>query len=108
MFVKASLIKVRNNSQAWIRIVISKSLEVMGFSEDGMFFEFHHNFYNHQGKQLAHCQMMGGWMDLQTRRLTSLKPELLKMFANVVKGEGFRTLTKEDTRRYIIPRKDLA
>lgn len=84
------------------------SLEVRGTSEDGMFFEFHHNFYDHNGKHLAHCEMMGGWMDLKTRKLTPLEPALLEKFGQLEKAEGFRTLTREDTRRHVIPRKDLA
>ena len=83
------------------------SFEIMGMSQDGMFFEFHHNFYNQSGKHLAHCEMMGGWMNLKTRKLTPLDPELLERFGNLEKAEGFRFLTKADTRRYVIPRKDL-
>ena len=83
------------------------SLEIMGMSEDGMFFEFHHNFYDQNGKHMAHSEMMGGWMDLKTRKLTPLDPELLERFGNLERAEGFNLLTKADTRRYIIPRKDL-
>lgn len=83
------------------------SLEIKGMSEDGMFFEFHHNFYDPNGKHLAHCEMMGAWIDLGTRKLTPLEPELLRKFSEFEKAEGFRTLTREDTRRYAIPRKDL-
>lgn len=84
------------------------SLEITGMSEDGMFFEFHHNFYDPKGKHLAHCEMMGAWIDLGTRKLTPLEPELLSKFSEMEKAEGFRTLTRQDTRRYAIPRKDLA
>ena len=84
------------------------SLEFKGLSENGMFFEFHHNFYDSRGKHLAHAEMMGGWINLKTRKLTALPPELLDKFRNLEKAGGFRTLTKEDTRRYAIPRKDLA
>ena len=83
------------------------SLEIKGMSEDGMFFEFHHNFYDPEGKHLAHCEMMGGWMDLNTRKLTSLDKELLGRFSTLVRAGEFRTLTREDTRRYAIPQKDL-
>ena len=83
------------------------SLEIKGMSEDGMFFEFHHNFYDPRGRHLAHCEMMGGWIDLTARKLTPLDPELLHRFKALEKAEGFRTLTREDTRRYAIPRKDL-
>lgn len=84
------------------------SLEIMGMSGDGMFFEFHHNFYDTSGKHLAHCEMMGGWIDLNTRKLTPLNAEMLQHFQNLEKGEGFKVLTRADTRRHAIPRKDLA
>ena len=83
------------------------SLEVKGFSEDGMFFEFHHDFYDQDGRHMAHGQMMGGWMDLEKRKLCSLAPELLRRLELMEKADGFRILTREDTRRQVIPRKDL-
>lgn len=83
------------------------SLEIKGISKDGMFFEFHHNFYDGAGKHLAHSEMMGGWMNLDTRKLTPLEPELLRRFQDLEKAEDFRELTRADTRRYAIPRKDL-
>ncbi len=87
---------------------IKVSLEVMGLSEDGMFFEFHHNFYDSNGKNVAHCEMMGAWISLKTRGLIGLTDDLLAIFNSTVKPEGFRVLTKEDTRRFgKIPQKDL-
>ncbi len=87
---------------------IKVSMEIMGMSDDGKFFEFHHNFYDHKGKNFAHCEMMGAWMDLKTRKLTALPDDLLKLFENVEKAENFRRLTKEDTRKYTRVPKDLA
>lgn len=79
---------------------IKVSMEIMGMSEDAKFFEFHHNFYNHKGENFAHCEMMGAWMDLRTRKLTGLSDNFLSTFKEVEKGEGFRILTKEDTRKF--------
>ena len=86
---------------------IKVSMEIMGMSEDAKFFEFHHNFYNHKGENFAHCEMMGAWMDLKTRKLTGLTNDFLKSFSGVEKGEGFRVLTKEDTRRFAKTPKDI-
>tara|TARA_R110002051_G_scaffold95735_3_gene165774 strand:+ start:21501 stop:21977 length:477 start_codon:yes stop_codon:yes gene_type:complete len=83
------------------------SMEIMGMSEDGKFFEFHHNFYDFKGKHFAHCEMMGAWMDLKTRSLTSLSKDFLTLFKDADKGEGFRILTKEDTRKFSKTPKDL-
>lgn len=76
------------------------SMEIMGMSEDGKFFEFHHNFYDHKGTNFAHCEMMGAWMDLKTRSLIGLTNEFLTTFSGAEKGDGFRVLTKEDTRKF--------
>ncbi len=87
---------------------IRVSLEVKGMSEDGMFFEFHHNFYDAKGRHMAHCEMMGAWIDLKTRKLTSLTNDLLSRFSAMEKAEEFRVLTREDTRKYFKRPKDLA
>lgn len=79
---------------------IRVSLEVKGISEDGMFFEFHHNFYDHKGRNVARCEMMGGWISLKTRKLTDLSPELLQRFDQAEKSEDFKILTREDTRKF--------
>ena len=75
------------------------SLEVVGMSEDGMYFEFHHNFYDEKGRNLAHCELIGGWISLETRKLISLPEKYLSNFNNMEKPEGFRTLTAADTRK---------
>ncbi len=86
---------------------IRVSLEVVGMSEDGKFFEFHHNFYDYKGRNVAHCEMMGAWISLQSRKLIGLPDHLLKTFKAVEKPETFRLLTKEDTRRFAKVPKDL-
>ncbi|MCX2718340.1 acyl-CoA thioesterase [Lentiprolixibacter aurantiacus] len=84
------------------------SLEVMGLSEDGMYFEFHHNFYDHQGRHLAHCELIGGWISLKTRKLIPLEARFLSAWDKVEKPEGFRILTAADTRKYAKRPQDLA
>ena len=86
---------------------IKVSLDLMGLSSDGMFFEFHHNFYDHTGKNFAHTELMGGWMNLSTRKLMPLPVELLDRFKEVPKHPEFRILTKQDTRAHAKIPKDL-
>ena len=76
------------------------SFEVKGFSRDGMFFEFHHNFYNEAGQHVAHCELMGGWFSLMTRKLITMNEEMLAKMDAVEKADDFRWLTKEDTRKH--------
>jgi acyl-CoA thioester hydrolase len=86
---------------------IKVSLEVVGLSEDGKFFEFHHNFYDSKGRNVANCEMMGSWISLKSRSLTGLPEHLLETFQAVEKSESFKTLTKEDTRKFAKVPKDL-
>ncbi|NNG08663.1 MAG: acyl-CoA thioesterase [Arenibacter sp.] len=93
--------------EAFLGKPVQVSLELMGLSEDGMFFEFHHNFYDHNGRNFAHCQVMGAWINLRTRSLTALQGELLEAFNSIPRPQGFRVLTKEDTRKFEVRPMDL-
>lgn len=86
---------------------IKVSIELSGLSEDGMFFSFDHNFYNDRGQHLAHCEMLGSWIDLDSRKLTTLPKELLELSSKFPKSESFKVLTKEDTRKHSVRPKDL-
>ncbi|MEO1011266.1 MAG: acyl-CoA thioesterase [Bacteroidota bacterium] len=86
---------------------IKVSLDVKGMSADGKFFEFHHNFYDAKGRNVAHCEMMGAWISLETRKLIGLPQVLLQKFQNMEKAGDFRILTKEDTRRFAKVPRDL-
>ena len=86
---------------------VKVSLEVTGTSEDGKFFEFHHNFYDYKGRHFAHCEMMGAWMDLKNRSLTGLTNDFLAAFEATEKPDGYRVLTKADTRKFAKEPKDL-
>lgn len=80
---------------------VKVSLEFAGMSKDGMFFEFRHNFYDHNGKNFARCEMMGAWIDLKERKLIGLPDEFLQAFEAMEKTDDFKTLTKEDTRKHV-------
>lgn len=79
---------------------VSVTLEVTGLSADGMFFEYHHNMYDRDGKHVAHAEIMGAWISLESRSLTTLQDDLLARFNKVEVSGSFRTLTKADTRKY--------
>lgn len=78
---------------------VTVTLELKGLSEDGMFFEFTHNIYNHKGQHCASCEMLGSWIDLKDRKLTSLPDYLVKGLDNLSRTDDFKMLTKEDTRK---------
>lgn len=79
---------------------VKVSLQLKGISEDGMYFQFLHNFYDEKGKNFARCEMMGGWIDMQARKLTGLPKELLDRFNAFEKSDDFKIISKEDTRKF--------
>ncbi|MGS2763347.1 acyl-CoA thioesterase [Sinomicrobium sp. M5D2P9] len=79
---------------------IKVSLELAGMSEDGRFFEFHHNFYDDKGRNFARCEMMGAWIDMNTRKLTGLPPEFTHILDSLPRTADFKVLTKESTRKF--------
>lgn len=86
---------------------VSVSLQLKGISDDGMYFQFLHNFYDAKGKNFARCEMMGGWIDLKERKLTGLPKELLANFDVAERTDDFKIISKEDTRKYSERPKDL-
>ncbi len=86
---------------------VTVSLQLKGLSDDGMYFEFLHNFYDENGKNYARCEMMGGWIDLKERKLVGLPKDFYEKFNALKKTDDFRILTKENTRKYSQRPKDL-
>ena len=79
---------------------IRVSLQLKGSSEDGMYFQFMHNFYDQDGKNFASCEMMGGWIDLKQRKLVGLPDTLLQKLNTLQRTEDFKILDKEETRKH--------
>jgi acyl-CoA thioester hydrolase len=77
---------------------IKVTFELGGVSEDGAFFKFVHNFYDHKGRNLAYCEMLGAWISLETRKTTSLPTELSSLLENAPKTADYKILTKADMR----------
>lgn len=86
---------------------VKVSLQLKGLSEDGMFFEFLHNVYDYKGRNSARCDMLGSWINLNTRKLTALPAELRERLYLLDHTNDFRILTKEDTRAHGVVPKDL-
>lgn len=80
------------------------SLEVKGLAEDGRFFEFEHNLYNHKGQNCARSPIFGAWIDQKTRKTTGLPSEWLDLLDEHKVSEGFKVLSPADTRiEHIVP-----
>lgn len=80
---------------------IKVSLEVSGMSEDGLFIQIAHNFYNEEGRNLANAEMLFSWMDLKTRRFGRVPKEMLQKIENFPRTKNFKILTKNDTKSLI-------
>lgn len=59
------------------------------------------------GRNVAHCEMMDAWIDIEKRNLTALPEDILAVFNEIEKPEDFKWLTKEDTRKFAKAHKDL-
>ncbi|MBE7641324.1 MULTISPECIES: acyl-CoA thioesterase [Salegentibacter] len=79
---------------------IKVTLQLKGLAEDGMYFEFLHNFYDENGQNFASCEMMGAWIDLKERKLTKLPKALRDNLDSLGHTDDFKVLTKEDTRKF--------
>lgn len=82
---------------------IMVTLQLKGLSKDGMFFEFEHNIYAEDGTHHIYTELMGGFIDLGTRKLTALPEGLINsVFDDLERTEDFKWLTSEDTRKHQI------
>lgn len=82
---------------------ITVTLQLKGLSKDGMFFEFEHNIYGKDGTHHNYTELMGGFIDLETRKLTTLPAELItRVFDDLMRTDDFKWLTREDTRKHQI------
>lgn len=76
------------------------TLEVSGISENSQFTKIEHNFYNDKGDHMAHAEMLFSFINLKTRKLGRVPEEAIKKINSFPKSKDFKTLTKEDTRKY--------
>lgn len=86
---------------------IKVTLQLKGLSKDRKFFEFLHRFYNQSGENCASCEMLGSWIDLNTRKIVPLPGYLYQKLNGLEQTDDFRLLKKEDTRKFGVFPKDL-
>jgi acyl-CoA thioester hydrolase len=79
---------------------ITVTCELSGMSVDGSLFGFRHDFYDHNGKNLARGLMMGAWMNLKERKITSLHEDLLKKIDSFPKSRDFKEIHLKETRSH--------
>ncbi len=74
------------------------SQELLGASKNGVFYKIRHNFYDKDGNNFARGEMLGAWIDLKERKLTSLPLEVATKFFERNRTKDFHFFTKEETR----------
>ena len=74
------------------------SVEVDGYSDDGRFGRLLQNFYSPEGVNLARLELIFGFMDLKTRKLSKFPDAEFEKFKTSYKTKSFEVMTKEDTR----------
>ncbi len=79
---------------------IKVSLEVFGYTENCQFVLFHHNFYNQEGKNLAHAEMLFSFINMNTRKLGEMPIEISNKIKGFPKSNNFKILTREDIQKY--------
>jgi acyl-CoA thioester hydrolase len=87
--------------------IIRVSTAIAGLSKEGTFFEFEHNFYDEKGINIGRCEMIGGWMNLNSRKLTPLSADILTRLDASNKTANYKEITSKDTRKWNKIPKDL-
>lgn len=89
------------------RETVRVSLEIAGFSNDGRFIKFAHNFYNPEGKNLAYAEILFSWIDIKKRKIGTVPPNLLSIIETFPRSQSFKFLNKEDLKVNALTPKDL-
>jgi len=79
---------------------VTVTCELTGLSADGSLFSFRHDFFDANGKNLARGLMMGAWMNLKERKITSLHEDLLKKIDSFPKSKDFKEIHFKETRSH--------
>ena len=79
---------------------ITVSLTVNGHSEDGRFVVMEHNFYNSDGENLAHSEILFSWIIMESRRLGRLTPDLQTRIRSFPRSKDFKILSKDAIKKF--------
>ncbi|MEM7180206.1 MAG: thioesterase family protein [Spirochaetota bacterium] len=83
------------------------SLEVKGRNKDGRFILIEHNFYDEKGVNLANSEMLLSWINMETRKLAKVPPDLFAKIEAFPQSADFEILTPEVIKKYLKRPKNL-
>lgn len=71
---------------------ITTDLAVLGLSPDDGRWKLAHGIHKENGKKAARIVLLGGWMDLQARRLVPAPPALARIFRECTRDPAYEDL----------------
>ena len=63
-----------------------------GISDDASRFRIRNEFFREDGKMAARVTTLGGWLNLELRKLTAPPPELVDVFSTLSRTEDFEEM----------------
>jgi acyl-CoA thioester hydrolase len=79
-------------SEVGLRETVSVDLEALALSPDGGRWKLRHTIRKADGTVAARVVVLGGWLDLERRRLTAAPEALARILAGADRAEGFEEL----------------
>lgn len=88
---------VRRDEVEYLREVhlledLTVTMELAGMSADGSRFRMANNFFKADGQPCARLRTLGGWLDLENRRLVAPPPDLLDVMTRIARTADFEVL----------------
>jgi acyl-CoA thioester hydrolase len=74
------------------------TLALCGLSRDGSRFRIRNEFLKEDGTRVAQLNSLGGWMDLETRKLVSPPPALAAALDSLPRTDDFEEIMVERAR----------
>ena len=71
---------------------ISVEVFLLGVSEKGERFKFRHHIYRGDGKLAAEIEILGAWLDLTKRKLTSPPPIIMELTQQLDRSDDFEII----------------
>lgn len=71
---------------------ISIELILQGLSENGERFKFLHKIFREDGTLAAETTVLGAWIDLRKRKLTTPPDDMIATFKKLTKSENFEVI----------------
>jgi len=89
--------EVRPMETVWVDI------ELSGMTEDFKLLQFHHGLYKSDGSIAAFSKILFGFIDMKTRKMTSIPDAWKDSFSQLPKADSFEWLQKDQIKNKDVP-----